>query len=59
MLLTISTILYAQKDVTQFLGIPVDGSKSEMIQKLKAKGYRYNSTFRSNWKENLMVVKCT
>lgn len=30
---------YAQKDVTQFLGIPVDGSKSEMIQKLKDKGY--------------------
>jgi hypothetical protein len=44
MLLTISTILYAQKDITRFLGIPVDGSKSEMIQKLKAKGYRYNST---------------
>lgn len=44
MLLTISTILYAQKDVTRFLGILVDGSKSEMIQKLKAKGYRYNST---------------
>ena len=44
MLLTIYTILYAQKDVTRFLGIPVDGSKSEMIQKLKAKGYRYNST---------------
>lgn len=31
---------YAQKDVTQFLGIPVDGSKSAMIQKLKAKGFR-------------------
>jgi hypothetical protein len=31
--------LYAQRDVTQFLGIPVDGSKSEMIWKLKAKGY--------------------
>lgn len=30
---------YAQKDVTQFLGIPVDGSKPEMVQKLKAKGY--------------------
>lgn len=34
---------YAQKDVTQFLGIPVDGSKSEMIQKLKAKGFRKSS----------------
>lgn len=31
--------IYAQQDVTKFLGIPVDGSKSEMIQKLKAKGY--------------------
>jgi hypothetical protein len=31
--------VYAQNDVTQFLGIPVDGSKSEMIQKLKDKGF--------------------
>lgn len=29
-------------EVTQFLGIPVDGTKSEMIQKLKAKGFRPN-----------------
>lgn len=35
---------HAQKDVTKFLGIPVDGSKSEIIQKLKAKGYKYNVT---------------
>lgn len=34
---------YAQQDVTQFLGIPVDGSKSAMIQKLKAKGFHANS----------------
>lgn len=34
---------YAQKDVTQFLGIPVDGSKTQMVQKLKAKGFRTNS----------------
>lgn len=33
----------AQNDVTKFLGIPVDGTKSEMIQKLKEKGYRYDS----------------
>lgn len=38
-LFAISTALYAQKDVTKFLGIPVDGYKAEMIQKLKAKGY--------------------
>lgn len=31
--------LFAQKDVTQFMGIPVDGYKSEMIQKLKEKGF--------------------
>ena len=36
-LLTLS--LYAQNDVTTFLGIPVDGLKSEMRQKLIAKGF--------------------
>ena len=39
--------LYAQNDVqkvTQFLGIPVDGSKSEMISKLKAKGFQSTAT---------------
>ena len=35
----LSVSLYAQKDVTQFLGIPVDGYKPEMIKKLKNKGY--------------------
>jgi hypothetical protein len=29
----------AQNDVTQFLGIPIDGTKSEMINKLKSIGY--------------------
>ena len=38
--LLFSISVYAQKDVTQFLGIPVDGSKWEMIQKLKEKGFR-------------------
>ncbi|SHF61533.1 hypothetical protein SAMN05444405_11149 [Bacteroides luti] len=37
-----SVALYAQKDVIQFLGIPVNGNKSVMIQKLKAKGYKSN-----------------
>ena len=31
--------MYAQNDVTTFLGIPVDGFKSEMRQKLIAKGF--------------------
>ncbi len=33
---------YAQRDVTKFLGIPVDGYKPEMIQKLKGKGFVYS-----------------
>ena len=42
MLLCISTFTYAQKEVTKFLGIPVDGSKPAMIEKLRAKGFKYN-----------------
>lgn len=33
----------AQKDVTKFLGIPVDGYKAEMKKKLTAKGFTYNA----------------
>ena len=43
MLLLLSISIYAQQDVTKFLGIPVDGSKAAMIQKLKAKGFTYNT----------------
>ena len=32
---------FAQNDVTKFLGIPVDGTKTAMIQQLKEKGYTY------------------
>ena len=32
-----------QEDVTKFLGIPIDGSKSEMRKKLEAKGFVWNS----------------
>lgn len=35
----------AQKNVTQFLGIPVDGTKPAMIQKLKDKGFTYNAKY--------------
>ncbi len=34
-----SAFMYGQQDVTKFLGIPVDGFKHEMIQKLKEKGF--------------------
>ena len=42
MLLAFTIAVYAQqeKEVTQFLGIPVDGSKTEMIKKLKEKGFQ-------------------
>lgn len=42
MLLFVSMLASAQKDVTKFLGIPVDGLKPAMMQKLKAKGFAYN-----------------
>ncbi|KGF52974.1 hypothetical protein [Prevotella amnii] len=42
-LLMLSLSIFAQRQVTKFLGIPVDGSRIAMIQKLKAKGFRYNS----------------
>ncbi len=42
--LFVSVVSFAQNDVTTFLGIPVDGTKSAMIQKLKAKGFTYDAT---------------
>ena len=42
--MTIAFAATAQKNITKFLGIPVDGTKSAMIQKLKAKGFTYNAT---------------
>lgn len=37
--LMLSIVMNAQEDVTKFLGIPVDGTKSEMIKKLLKKGF--------------------
>ena len=42
-LLMLSVSMYAQNEVTKFLGIPIDGTKAAMIQKLKAKGFTYNA----------------
>lgn len=42
MLLILPLASYSQKDITQFLDIPVDGYKSEMLQKLKNKGFTSN-----------------
>ncbi len=42
MLVILPLATYAQKDVTQFLDIPVDGYKPDMIKKLKSKGFTIN-----------------
>lgn len=43
LLATISLNSFSQ-NVIRFLGIPIEGTKKEMISKLEAKGYEYNST---------------
>jgi predicted PolB exonuclease-like 3'-5' exonuclease len=42
LLFVIPLLLNAQKDVTKFLGIPIDGSKEEMRSKLIDKGFTYD-----------------
>ena len=42
LLLMLFITLQAQENVTKFLGIPVAGTKSAMIQKIKSKGFQYN-----------------
>lgn len=39
-LFLISIVVYGQQEVTTFLGIPVDGSKSKMIRQLRKKGFK-------------------
>lgn len=43
MLMMVTLTASAQKDVTKFLGIPVDGYKAEMKKNLTAKGFTYNA----------------
>lgn len=48
-------------NVLKFMGIPVDGSKTEVIQKLKEKGFKYDSvhdclTGRFNGKESAIFI---
>ena len=48
LLIAYSNVAFGQIDLDgtiKFLGIPVDGSKEEMITKLKEKGFYYNSFF--------------
>ena len=42
-LIMCSTVFGQSESTLKFLGIPVDGSKSEMVKALKAKGFEYDS----------------
>ena len=44
-MIAISASVLAQKEVTKFMGIPVDGSPTEMVKKLKAKGFKTDEGF--------------
>ncbi len=37
--IVLSAVLHAQNEVTTFMGIPVDGTKEEVIGKLQEKGF--------------------
>lgn len=41
--LAASTLMFAQSGVLRFLGIPIDGPKSSMIEALKGKGFEYRN----------------
>lgn len=43
----LSVAMFAQRDVTKFLGIPVDGTVKEMKTKLMAKGFKDDPTNKS------------
>ena len=47
MLFLVSVVMYGQQEVTKFLGIPVDGSKSKMIRQLKKKGFKRDFYYRN------------
>ena len=53
-MIAISASVFAQKEVTKFMGIPVDGSPTEMIKKLKAKGFTTDEGFMRDVKRGLI-----
>ena len=53
-MIAISASVFAQKEVTKFLGIPVDGSPTEMIKKLKAKGFTTDEGYMRDVKVGLI-----
>ena len=53
-MIAISASVFAQKEVTKFMGIPVDSSPTEMIKKLKAKGFTTDKDFMQAVKQGLV-----
>ena len=53
-MIAISASVFAQKEVTKFMGIPVDGSPTEMIKKLKTKGFKTDEGFMRDVKRGLI-----
>ena len=53
-MIAISASVFAQKEVTKFMGIPVDGSPTEMVKKLKAKGFTTDEKFMKPIKQGLI-----
>ena len=53
-MIAISASVFAQKEVTQFMGIPVDGSPTEMVKKLKTKGFKTDEGYMRDVKRGLI-----
>ena len=53
-MIAISASVFAQKEVTKFMGIPVDGSPTEMVKKLKAKGFKTDEGYMRDVKVGLI-----
>ena len=53
-MIAISASVFAQKEVTKFMGIPVDGSPTEMVKKLKTKGFKTDEGYMRDVKVGLI-----
>ena len=58
-MIAISASVFAQKEVTKFMGIPVDGSPTEMVKKLKAKGFKTDEGYMRDVKRGLIDLDGT
>lgn len=52
-MLLIAVIANAQTDVTKFMGIPVDGTKAEILSKLREKGFKSSYTMGADCLEGV------